>query len=147
MYKMLQTYCGTRFCMLALFLLPSRSFPPPVFDHLQYAKTYTKQSSHVQKHTPKLGSQCGKTWNKNKEHASFPWSHAWVWEWGCMKSCTPVLSKLHLTEYCMECSCLAHCMWNDHNLQTAIYLDLNNMFLTIYLLSFSLFTAAHTQED
>ena len=76
MYKMLQTYCGTRLCMLAFFLLPSRSFPPPVFDHLQYAKTYTKarlavcknihksKARSVQKHTQKQSSQCAKTYTK-----------------------------------------------------------------------------------
>ena len=75
---MLQTYCGTRLCMLAFFLLPSRSFPPPVFDHLQYAKTYTKaklavcknihksKARSVQKHTQKQSSQCAKTYTKTR---------------------------------------------------------------------------------
>ena len=55
---MLQTYCGTRFCMLALFLLPSRSFPPPVFDHLQYAKTYTKARLAVCKNLKQKQRTC-----------------------------------------------------------------------------------------
>lgn len=38
--------------------------------------------------------------------ASFTWSHAGVWEWGYMNSCTPVLSRLHLAEYWGHMLCI-----------------------------------------